>query len=61
MEVQDKPEADIVDVAAVVDVVDTDIEVLQILLPTPFWLVPFAFVRTYTNTNFTLQHEDNAV
>jgi hypothetical protein len=59
VEVQDKPEADIVDVVvdiavvAVVDVVvvdvvvvDNDMEVLRILLPTPSGLVHFAFVLT---------------
>jgi hypothetical protein len=46
-EVQDKPEADIV------DVVDNYIEVVlvQILLPTPFWFVHFAFGQTYTDRN----------
>jgi hypothetical protein len=55
VEVQDKPEVDIVDVVAdAVVVVDKDIEVLQIPLPNPFCSVHFAFVPTYTNRNQAL-------
>jgi hypothetical protein len=54
VEVQDKPEVDIVDVVADVVVVDKDIEVLQIPLLNPFCFVHFAFVPTYTNRNQAL-------
>jgi hypothetical protein len=56
---QNKPEADMADVVGVVDI---DIEVLQILLPTPFWFVHFVFDQTYKQKkSFTLQHKENAV